>query len=105
MECSAPCFDLPTVSGRNESACTDQDSACVFDWHPMDVDGPPPAQASTCPDDSVKYLAQLKRAGLEKLNAMLRQGATQQELAVAARDLNGLRPATLRTYKDLSLVR
>mmetsp|Transcript_32402 Transcript_32402/g.82789 ORF Transcript_32402/g.82789 Transcript_32402/m.82789 type:complete len:108 (+) Transcript_32402:116-439(+) len=106
MECSAPCFDLPsTVSGRKESACSDQDSSCAFDWYPMAADDSSPAPASiTCLDDSVKSLTQLKRAGLEKLNAMLRQGATQQELAVVARDINGLRPATFQTYRDLSLV-
>eukprot|EP00873_Tetraselmis_striata_P006779 jgi/Tetstr1/427043/TSEL_017248.t1 len=106
MEYSAPCFDLPSVSGRNESASSDQESSCVFDWHSMDVDGPSAAQASvTCVDDSAKSLAKLKAAGVEKLNAMLRQGATQQELASAARDINGLRPATVQTYRDLSLLR
>eukprot|EP00873_Tetraselmis_striata_P002295 jgi/Tetstr1/422559/TSEL_013367.t1 len=105
MERSVTAFDFPTVSssGRFDSASSDQDSSCVFNSQPMDVEDQAPAQAfAGSQGKDATFLVQLRRAGVDKLNHMLEQGATQQEVAIAAKLLGQLRPVCHQTSRDLS---
>eukprot|EP00873_Tetraselmis_striata_P001059 jgi/Tetstr1/421323/TSEL_012294.t1 len=92
-----PSLSLPTVSGRTVCARSNEDSSSALDWQAMDGDDPSP-----CSDNSVHSLAELRKMGLEMLNAMFRQGATPHRLAKAARELSQMRPECVQTYRDLS---